>query len=302
MAVGLDIGGTKIAGGIVAFPSAEIVARSYRKTVCTRDPEYILSDALDMVRELAEAANRWELHIKGIGLGVPELVNPEGEVTSSYNFDWRGKPLKEIFSRFGPTFLDADVRAAALAEARFGTGRAYRIFAYVTVGTGIGSCLVLDAVPYKGARGSALTLSSSPLSTICDRCGAVLHPILDRYASGPALAERYNRSSDHPVADGEAVVAAAEAGEATAIEIVRSAGRALGVSVAFLVNVLDPEAVVVGGGLGLAGGLYWNEFIDSTREHIWSETNRYLPIVPAALGIDAGLIGAAALVEPAIDA
>ncbi len=291
-----------MAGGIVSFPSAEIVARSYRQTESTRDPECILSDALDMVREFVEAANRRELQIEGIGLAVPELVNLEGEVTSSYNFDWRGKPLRRIFSQFGPTFLDADVRAAALAEARFGAGRAYRIFAYVTVGTGIGSCLVLDAVPYKGARGSALTLASSPLSTICDRCGAVLHPVLDRYASGPALAERYNRHSHRPVADGEVVVAAAEAGEATAIQIVRSAGRALGVSVAFLVNVLDPEAVVVGGGLGLSGGLYWSEFVDSTREHIWSQTNRNLPIVPAALGINAGLIGAAALVEPATNA
>lgn len=81
-----------------------------------------------------------------------------------------------------------------------------------------------------------------------------------------------------------------------ALEVVRSAGHALGVSVAFLVNTLDPEAVIVGGGLGLAGGLYWSSFVDSTRDHVWAETTRSLPILTANLGPDAGFIGAAAAV------
>ena len=82
-------------------------------------------------------------------------------------------------------------------------------------------------------------------------------------------------------------------GDALAIEIVRSAGEALGNSVAFLCNVLDPVAVNVGGGLGLAGGLYWDAFVTATRAHIYAEDTRALPILPAALGVDAGLIGAA---------
>jgi glucokinase len=90
------------------------------------------------------------------------------------------------------------------------------------------------------------------------------------------------------------VLALAAAGDAVAIDVVRAAGEALGVTAGFLVNVLDPELLVVGGGLGLAGGLYWETFLDSTRSHIWSDVNRDLPILPAALGLDAGLIGAAA--------
>jgi glucokinase len=80
-----------------------------------------------------------------------------------------------------------------------------------------------------------------------------------------------------------------------AIRVVETAGEALGVSVGWLVNVLDPEAVIVGGGLGLAGGLYWESFISSTRAHIWAEAARNLPVLPAALGAEAGLIGAAAI-------
>jgi glucokinase len=78
--------------------------------------------------------------------------------------------------------------------------------------------------------------------------------------------------------------------------VVGSAGAALGVSIGWLVNVLDPEAVIVGGGLGSAGGLYWDSMVASTRAHIWADTSRDLPIVPAALGPDAGMIGAAAAI------
>jgi glucokinase len=76
---------------------------------------------------------------------------------------------------------------------------------------------------------------------------------------------------------------------------VDSAAHALGVSVAWLVNALDPEAVIVGGGLGTAGGRYWERFVESTRHHIWSDLNKNIPIVPAMLGVDAGFVGAAAM-------
>lgn len=93
---------------------------------------------------------------------------------------------------------------------------------------------------------------------------------------------------------GEDVTAAAAQGDEAAVRVVRSAGEALGNSVGFLVNVMDPEAIVVGGGLGSAGGLYWDSFVTSTRAHIWAENSRGLPIHPAAMGADSGLIGAAA--------
>ena len=88
---------------------------------------------------------------------------------------------------------------------------------------------------------------------------------------------------------------AARAGDPIAQAIVRSAGSALGNSVGFLINVLDPQAVIVGGGLGLSDGIYWDAFVTSTRKHIWSEVSRKLPILHAELGADAGLIGAAAI-------
>ncbi|MBX9625917.1 MAG: ROK family protein, partial [Gemmataceae bacterium] len=95
----------------------------------------------------------------------------------------------------------------------------------------------------------------------------------------------------------EDVLAAAAAGDLEAVRVVREAGEAVGAAVGWLVNVLDPEAVAVGGGLGLAGGPYWDALVDSTRRHVWAEAARGLPVVPAGLGADAGLVGAAVAVR-----
>ena len=299
-AIGLDIGGTKIAAGVVLWPSGEILHRTIIPTKSARGGEAVLNDTLDLARQLYDWARSEGMEVAGIGAGVAELVDCEGNVTSSCTIHWRDVPVQARLSEIAPAQVESDVRAAAVAEAMFGAGRGRRLFAYVTVGTGISSCLVQDGRPFKGAKGNAITLSSSPLSTVCTHCGAKLRPVLEEFASGPAIAKRFaqatkaqNRESPERC---EEVFRAAANGDTDATEILSSAGEALGVSVAFLVNVLDPEMVVVGGGLGMAGGLYWEAFQRSCREHIFSDDSRGLPIVSAKLGTDAGLVGAAAVV------
>ncbi|HET9223737.1 MAG TPA: ROK family protein [Roseiflexaceae bacterium] len=289
-AIGLDIGGTKIAGGVVALDSGLVLARRAMPTRPGRGGEAVLADALALAESLRTDAGRLAVDVRGIGVGVPELVDLAGNITSGHAIAWHGAPVQDRFRHLGPAIVEADVRAHALAEARYGAGRPFQLFAFVTVGTGISCCLVLDGKPYAGARGNALILASSPLTTTCTACGTTLRPVLEEFASGPALAARFGAER------GEDVLAAAAAGDQAALAVVESAGAALGVSVAWLVNVLDPQAIVVGGGLGLAGGRYWDSFVAATREHIWAESSRDLPILMAALGRDAGLIGAAAAV------
>jgi glucokinase len=299
-AIGLDIGGTKIAAGVVLWPSGEILQRKILPTRPTRGGQAVLKDSLDLARQLYDWARMEGIEVAGIGAGVAELVDCDGNVTSSCTIHWRGVPVQARLSEIAPAQVESDVRAAAVAEGMFGAGRGRRLFAYVTVGTGISSCLVQDGRPFKGAKGNAITLSSSPLSTVCTHCGAKLRPVLEEFASGPAIAKRFaqapkeqNRESAESC---EEVFRAASNGNKVATDILTSAGEALGVSVAFLVNVLDPEMVVVGGGLGMAGGLYWEAFQRSCREHIFSDDSRALPLVPAKLGTDAGLVGAGAII------
>ncbi len=290
LVIGLDVGGTKIAGGVVAFPGAKLLDKRTIPTLPARPGEAVLEDALALARDLIAGFPL----VEGIGIGIAETVDRDGNITSGQTIPWRGMPVRERFASLAPAVTESDVRAAALGEALFGAGKPYRLFLYITVGTGISYSMVEDSRPFAGARGNALVFASAPLTMRCTQCGAVLRPVLEELASGPALVARYNRGGPLVAESGEDVARRASGGEARAVNIVSTAGEALGVSVAWLVNSLDPEAVVVGGGLGVAGGRYWDCFVASAREHIWAEESRGLPIVMASLGRDAGIVGGAA--------
>jgi glucokinase len=292
-AIGLDIGGTKIAGGLVTIPSGQLHARRVIPTEPHRPGAAVLADSLNLARQLMQEATTLNFSLLGIGVGVCELVDADGNITSGQAVSWKGLPVQAEFNRLARTVLQADVRAHALAEASYGAGRAYQQFIFISVGTGISYSLVQNGKPYGGAHGNALILASSPFTTRCTHCGTLLQPVLEEFASGPALTARYNTLSGQHTTRAEEVLAAVTAGDANATEVVRSAGDALGVSIGWLVNVLDPQAVIVGGGLGSAGGLYWKSFVESARAHIWAETSRDVPIIPAILGPNAGVIGAA---------
>ena len=293
-AIGVDVGGTKIAAGLVKFPKGELILRRQIPTTPARGGDAVFADVLNLCEELILAAQGVNQRVNGIGIGVCELVDLDGNVASENCIAWKNVPVRERLSKLAPTVIEADVRAAALAEAAFGAGKPFKQFLFVTVGTGISCCLVLEGKPFTGAHGATGTMASSLLSVLCEQCGHVSLRTLEEIASGPALVARYNQVRPAGAGTGQAVVAAAIAGDPDAAHVVRSGGEALGSTAGLLVNVLDPEAVVVGGGLGLSGGLYWDSFVASTRRHIWSEAYRSLPIVRAATGPDAGLIGAAA--------
>jgi glucokinase len=291
--IGIDVGGTKIAAGLIAFPEGQVLAKRIMPTQPARGGRAVLNDVLRMAREIAAEAAAVGQSIQAIGLGVCELVDGQGRITSANCIQWVEQPVHSELSTIAPAIIDADVRAAALAEALFGAGKPFRTFLYVTIGTGISCCLMLDGQPYLGAHGATGTMASSPLSVPCESCGHINRRTLEEIASGPALVARFDAGQGQTTKAQE-VLAAAAAGNTQAIEIVHSGADALGSQIGLLMNVLDPEAVVIGGGLGLSEGLYWDRVIASTRRHIWSCVHRDLPILHAATGADAGWIGAAA--------
>src|SRR5205807_115126 len=173
-AIGLDIGGTKIAGGVVLWPSGEILRRAIIPTKPARGGEAVLKDTHDLARQLHDWARGEKIEVAGIGAGVAELVDCEGNVTSSCTIDWRDRPVQQRLSEIAPAQVESDVRAAAVGEAIFRAGRGHRLFVSINVGTGISYCLVQDAQPFKGAKGNAIVLASSPISTVCTHCGVKL--------------------------------------------------------------------------------------------------------------------------------
>jgi len=291
-ALGIDVGGTKIAAGIVTLPEGRVHLRRQIPTRPERGGEAALSDVLELAKSMTVEAQSFDLPVDGIGLGVCELVSNAGDIVSSNCLNWKGDHVRESLGTIAPTVLEADVRAAALAEAMFGAGKSQEIFIYLTVGTGISSCLVLNGQPFTGARGVTGTAASSLLPQLSQPWDYATAVTLEQMASGPALVARFNQLNGL-AQSGREVIAAAQTGNACALSVVRSAGEALGATIAWLVNVLDPESVVIGGGLGLSEGPYWESLEASARKHIYSDLHRDLPIVRAKTGADAGLIGAA---------
>jgi glucokinase len=286
-AIGVDVGGTKLSAGLVDLADGRVHSRSSQPTLARRGGLAVLADALALVNHLQTEPPL------SIGVAVCELVDPAGAIGSGQAVAWQGLPVREQFAAYGPARIEADVRAHALAEAAYGAGRPYHWFVFISVGTGISSCLVQNGVPLPGARGNALVLASGATSQPCQHCGQQSRFVLEEYASGPAMVARYNSAAGAAFQRSEELFAAAAAGDRQAEAILSSSGQALGAAIGWLINVLDPQAVVVGGGLGTAGGLYWEQLVASAREHIWADASRDLPIQQAALGADAGLVGAA---------
>jgi glucokinase len=291
--IDIDVGGTKIAAGLVDPSTGALSNRHEIPTLAGRGGQAVLDDVVELATSLRDGARAAGYDCPALGLGICELVDAQGNVRSAQTVAWDRLPVQEIFNRVAPAVVEADVRAHALAEAYFGAGRQFNLFAFITVGTGISSTLVQAKQAMPGARGNALVLASAPLIVPCGENGEIVEFILEEYASGPALLARYNAATGTALVHGRELVERAAAGDVPAQEILRTAGQALGNSLAFLANITDPEAIVVGGGLGVAGGLYWESMIHACRSAIYAEETRDLPIVQAELGADAGIIGAA---------
>ena len=296
--LGLDVGGTKMAGCVLTS-TGEVAATCLSETRAGRGTEAVVANALALVQGLINESSRLKLQPVGLGISVCELVDRDGNIVSDFTLRWREPALLEPFRSLLPLVVEADCRAGALAEARFGVGRDFPSFLYVSIGTGISCSLVIDGVPYQGARGCTGTMATGTLSTLCSECGEISHSNLEQMASGLGIENRHAELSatEQMISkrrSAKDILIIAEQGDAISRHVIHQAGECVGSAISLLVNVLDPHAVVVGGGLGSADGLYWDTLVRTARLQIWSEIHRDLPIVRGRLGTNAGAIGAAA--------
>lgn len=290
--IGIDVGGTKIAAGLVEFPAMVWSAKRVIPTEAHRGGRAVLDAVVELANSLARESELSGQPIAGIGIGICELVDRRGELASANCIAWLDQPVREKLASIGRVRFEADVRAAAQAEAALGEGRHFENFLYVTIGTGISCCLMLGGRPFLGTNGFTGTMASSPLTHHCDHCGEVDERTLEEISAGPALLSRFNAIHGNATSS-EEVVRNASTGHPIAAQIVRSAAEALGTQIGMLINVIDPAAVILGGGVGVSEGPYQKQLTGSIRRHIWSERQRDLPIMRAQTGADAGWIGSA---------
>ena len=264
-AIGIDVGGSKIAACLIDVDRGAIVESLRLPTQPERGGSAVLADCIDLARALANGEDTRRARIP-IGVGICELVTSNGEINSAVTLDWRDLDMSTAFG--GPILLESDVRAAAVGEARLGSGRGCSNFIYVTVGTGVAFSLVLGGSPYLGARGNALILGAPPV---------------EHTASGAALSHLAGTDSAEEVFE-----------RPDAAEYVRAGTRDLGRALAWLVNALDPDLLIIGGGLGLRDD-YREAAVAEMRAGIEASDTKQLRVVPAELGADAGAVGVALL-------
>lgn len=290
VAVGLDVGGSKLAVALVSRLEPEPLFFEARPTPRT-SPEAVFAAAAGLVADAVSNALRLGDSVVSIGVGMPELVDLEGRVVSDVVVPGLGALVSRRELVAGLTsIVESDVRAAATAEAILGAGRSYRIFCYLSVGTGISYCLVRDRATFRGARGLAIQLGNSVIATGSSEWERSRF-VLEERASGTAIAARYHALAGMPLSTEEILGRIDE--DETAREVVEAAAADLATGISLLVNLLDPEAVVVGGGLGSAPGPFFDRASLLARDQIWSEQAQELPIVQAHLGARSAAIGAA---------
>ena len=290
--LGIDVGGTNIRAGLFDPKDNSLHCVRSTRTEASEGARHALTRVAELAREVVEQGREVGLVAGRVGIGVPELVGPDGQIETRCSLDWHARQVRASLSTHGKVTIASDVLAASLAEARLGAGRGHRVFLYVTVGTGISYSLVIDGKPFTGAHGHAISFASGPTaSAIGAQSKAALEP-LEARASGPGILRRA-RAAGLMQPDSIAVCRTALKGPGIAREIVDAAATELAVHVAILVNALDPTLVVLGGGLGCARGRYWSTFRGALPQYIWGPNMSLLRVRRAQLGSRAGIIGAA---------
>ena len=293
--IGLDIGGTKVAGALVK-QTGELLHRRFASTLTSGLSDPALAVSTELVEGLLAQAHSDGLVVAGIGIGLPEYVRPDGFVSSRLVLGWDSQP-SEVFGKFAPTTVDSDVRCGARAEACFGSARNVSSALYVTVGTGLSSTLIIGGHIFGGARGEAIAFGELPVAR---EIAPETELTLEEFASGRGIANRYAIASGTAIAEALEVVQA-ELVDPRAGHVIASAARALGRALAWAVGVLDPELIVLGGGLGTSDGFWRRELNDEYRLAV-SVRPDAPPLMAAAFGADAGIVGAALAHRDALDA
>jgi glucokinase len=310
--VGVDLGGTNIRAAVFD-DGMHILGRSERQTRAHEDANYVIRRIATCVREALEQASVAGEEIAGVGVGAAGLTDwRTGVVVLASNLGWRNVPLKERLEQEldGPRVaVDKDTNAAALAEARLGAGREFKHFLYVTAGTGIGGGLILNGALYRGATGGAGDVGHIVVDPEGPRCGCGDHGCVEVFSSGAGMVDRAREAlvqggegSTSSALDPERLTTedifdAARRGDAVAARVVERAGAALGLALADYVNINNPEAIVLGGGVTRAGETYLGPVERELKRRALSALGEIVKLVPPGLRDDVGVTGAALLLE-----
>lgn len=313
--IGIDVGGTNVKIALVD-KSGKIIYSNSVPTYAKMGYEYTVNNIKQAIKDLMKETNTTAKDIDGIGFDFPGQVDYKtGVVKLAPNIPgWVNVPIAQMIEEefHIPTRIDNDVRCAALGEMKFGAGQGCENFVCITVGTGLGSGLVVNGQLVRGASNAAGEIGHIKLQMkdglICG-CGDT--GCLEAYASGPsivAMAQDYIKGGkstkfrEMAAAEGGEitpymVAKAAEAGDPVAKRIFAIVGEYIGIGLTSVINLLNPEKVIIGGGVAEAGDLLLDPIRKTIKERAMVVAGSAVEIVPAQLGNSAGVIGASMLID-----
>ena len=306
--IGVDVGGTKLLAGVVDAGLG--VHHRAQRSVVGLDQSALLDTAVDAVHEARAAAGT---EVSAVGFGIPSLIDQRtGTAVIAVNLALANIPFRDVMAeRLGlPVFVDNDGNVTALAEHQAGAARGTREAVVLTIGTGIGGGLILRGELYRGSIGAAgelghmvVDMNGPPCQGNCPNRGCI-----EALASGTALAREATRlARERPGSglgralaagrrpSGPLVTELAHDGDPTAIEALALIGERLGVAITSLVNIFNPEVVVIGGGVIAAGELLLGPARAVVAQRALPPSRDVVSIVAARFGVEAGMVGAAVL-------
>ena len=307
--IGADLGGTLIRA-IRTDLDGRKLARAEIKTQAQEGPEAILGRIFEVIGQACEGTDPSE--VLGIAIGAPGPVDEQGRLFDPPNLPGlREVSLRErIQDRFQvPTFAGNDGNLAALGQLRFGAGQGLEHLIYMTIGTGIGGGIISHGKLVIGARGFAAEIGHQTLDPDGPICGCGQPGHLEALASGPSIARRARERLEAGASStieqyqeagneltGKSVTDAARHGDELALELLTEAATYIGLGLVNLIHILEPQRILLGGGVSQAGELLFEPIRQTVHDRVMSPVFRGVEIQPAALGKDVGLMGAVALV------
>jgi glucokinase len=319
--VGVDIGGTNIVVGAVPFEGGDAVAVHTLPTEPERGADAVVARVVDMVAtsvaQLQREAGAEREQIVGVGIGSPGPLNRRtGVVINTPNLGWRDFPLRDLLSdRLGFTAtLDNDANCATFGEWWMGAGRPYHTLIGITLGTGIGGGLIIDGELLHGASDAAGELGHMTIDFTGRKCKCGNYGCLEAYCSGPNIAARaregieagFESRISELVGGNLDKITAATVYEAAVLndpyanEVVTETAKILGAGIANLINILNPQAVVIAGGVTRAGEHLFTPLKSEVRRRAFRIAAEACAILPAALPDTAGVVGAAGVFKQTI--
>jgi len=307
--IGVDLGGTKIASALVN-QKGEIITENVTETEASKGANYVLNKIKNEIKKLYDAAG--SVPIGGIGLGIPGLMDIEKGISIfAGNLAWQNVPVIEEFKKdfHTPIFMDNDVRVATLAEKYFGAGKDVNTLICVTLGTGIGSGIILDGKIYRGYSYSAGEIGHTTVIKDGLYCNCGNRGCLEMYASAPGIVRQIKRHimEGHytimtKMTDGnvdkittKTLSAAFDEGDGLARLVMENTAELLGIGLSTYAQIINPEMIVIGGGVSLLGDRLFVPLRKYFNEHLMQALRDKIPIVPAKLKDKAGAVGAATL-------